>query len=110
LKNAKEVLALHLYGMEQEKLDIPEPTRIEDVKIEKGQTLALVEVFMPLYRIEMAQKLVRKQITLPAWLCKLADQANINYSMVCQDALINALGINPDEHQRLRIFRLPNKK
>jgi predicted RNase H-like HicB family nuclease len=37
LKNAKEALELHLYGMEQDGDEIPEPTDIRNIKLEKNQ-------------------------------------------------------------------------
>ncbi|WP_077616794.1 type II toxin-antitoxin system HicB family antitoxin [Caenibacillus caldisaponilyticus] len=49
-KNAKEAMALHLYGMEEDGEEIPEPSDIQDIKTEKNQAVVLVEVWMPPYR------------------------------------------------------------
>ena len=43
-KSATEGLSLHLYGMIEEGYDLPEPSRLEDIKLEENQALALIEV------------------------------------------------------------------
>lgn len=50
LKNAREVLGLHLWGMEQNREEIPKATAIQDITLEKNQVSTIVEVFMPLFR------------------------------------------------------------
>jgi len=85
--NAKEVLQLHLYGMEQDKDIIPEPSKIKDISIEENETIVLIEVFMPAFRDKMANKAVNKMVTLPRWLNELADQEKVNCSQIFQNAL-----------------------
>jgi predicted RNase H-like HicB family nuclease len=48
-KNAKEAMALHLYGMKADGEEIPESSDIQDIKTEKNQAVVLVEVWMPPY-------------------------------------------------------------
>ena len=43
-KNAYEGLALHLYGMIEDGEDLPAPSRLEDIPLEKNQALALIEI------------------------------------------------------------------
>lgn len=86
-KMAKEVLQLHLYGMEQDKDIIPEPSRIKDIRLEENETVVLVEVFMPAFRDKMNNKAVNKMVTLPRWLNELADRENVNCSQIFQNAL-----------------------
>ena len=47
LKNAKEALGLHIWGMEQDNEEIPVPSKITDLDLEPGQVPVLIEVFMP---------------------------------------------------------------
>ncbi|BCJ87056.1 type II toxin-antitoxin system HicB family antitoxin [Effusibacillus dendaii] len=44
LHNAKEAMALHLYGMEQDGDEIPEPTPISKLRPQANQAVVLVEV------------------------------------------------------------------
>ena len=47
IKNAKEALGLHLFGMEQDNEEIPDPTSAKEIRCEARETLVLVDVFMP---------------------------------------------------------------
>ncbi|MEC0370030.1 type II toxin-antitoxin system HicB family antitoxin [Paenibacillus chibensis] len=90
---AKDCLALHLYGMEEDGDDIPEPTRVPDVAVEPNQTVVLIDVWMPPFRDKMADRAVKKTLTIPKWLDDLAAEHKVNYSHVLQDALKTYLGV-----------------
>ena len=96
---AKEAMALHLYGMEEESLPIPEPSPISNLKTKRNQVIVLVEAFMPGFRREMEQQSMKKTLTIPKWLNKMAEDENVNFSQLLQDALKQRLGINEHEHQ-----------
>ncbi len=59
LANAKEALSLHLYGMERDKDDIPEPTPVNKLKAEKNQVVVLVETWMPIIRDAIENKAIK---------------------------------------------------
>ena len=50
VKNAREALGLHLWGMEQDNEPIPEATPITKISLKKNQIPVLVDVFMPAIR------------------------------------------------------------
>ncbi|HHW36799.1 MAG TPA: type II toxin-antitoxin system HicB family antitoxin [Bacillales bacterium] len=93
-KNAKEAMALHLYGMELDNDPIPTPTEINKIIKTENQAIVLVEVWMPPYRNEIENKSVKKTLTIPKWLDDLAQDHNVNFSHILQDALKNYLGIS----------------
>lgn len=93
VKNSKEAMALHLFGIEEDNLDIPGPTSIKNIKLKENQTLMLIEVYMPLYRDAIENEYIRKNCTIPQWLSKLAEEKKINFSQVLQIALKEKLGI-----------------
>jgi len=93
LRMAKECLALYLYDSEESDEVIPEPTRAVDVSVESSQTVVLVEAWMPPFRDEMAEKAVKKTLTIPKWLNDVAEENNVNFSRVLQDALKSYLGV-----------------
>ena len=93
LKNAKEALGLHIWGMEQDGDEIPEPTLIRNISVEKGQVPVLIEVFMPPIRERINSKFVKKTLSLPAWLASKADSDGVNCSKIFQNALMEYLGI-----------------
>ena len=94
VKNAKEALALHLYGMEEDKEELPFPTDVKDIETDKNQTLFLVEVYMPPFREKMKKNYVKKTLSIPAWLYAEAEHKGINLSQVLQNALTERLGLS----------------
>ena len=43
-KSAREGLSLHLYGMIEDEEELPVPSRLEDIALEKNEALALIEI------------------------------------------------------------------
>ena len=60
LKNAKEALGLHLWGMEQDGEEIPVPSPLTALKPAANQLPVLVDVFMPPVRERINNKFVNK--------------------------------------------------
>lgn len=94
LKNAKEALGLHIWGMEQDGEAIPKPSKITDLELAPGQVPALIEVFMPPVRERINSRFVKKTLSLPAWLASKADEDGVNCSRIFQNALMDYLGIH----------------
>lgn len=94
LKNAKEALGLHIWGMEQDGEEIPVPSKITDLNLEPGQIPVLIEVFMPPVRERINSRFVKKTLSLPAWLASKADEDGVNCSRIFQNALMDYLGIH----------------
>lgn len=93
VKSAKEALALHLFGMEEDSIDIPSPSSINNLKLDSNQIPLLVEVYMPLYRDAIESSTVKTTVTMPQWLKALAEKNDVNFSQVLQVALKEHLGI-----------------
>lgn len=94
LKNAKEALGLHIWGMEQDGEAIPEPSKITDLELASDQVPVLIEVFMPPVRERINSRFVKKTLSLPAWLASKADEDGVNCSRIFQNALMDYLGIH----------------
>ena len=92
-KMAREGLGLHLWGMEKDGDEIPEPTPVDSIEQEQGYVIGLVEVLMPPVRVELDNKPVKKTLTIPAYLNTLAEQKRVNFSRVLQTALKKELGV-----------------
>ena len=92
-RNAREAIGLHLYGMEQDHDEIPDPTPVTQLQPDEGGVVVMVEVFMPAVRDRMNNKSVNRTVTLPAWLNAAALERNINFSQVLQDAIKTQLGL-----------------
>ena len=94
LKNAKEALGLHIWGLEQDKEPLPAPRPITAFSLKKNQIPALIEVFMPPIRERIKTRFVKKTLSLPAWLAAKADEDGVNCSRLFQNALIEYLHLN----------------
>ena len=95
VKNAKEAMLLHLYGMEEDGEEIPNPTPFDKIKTKKNQTVILIEVFMPPFREKQHKKYVKKTLSIPSWINAEAEHAGINFSAVLQEALVSKLHLHP---------------
>ena len=96
-KMAKEALGLHMYGIEEDCDDIPNPTPINKIKLSKNQIPMLVEVYMPLHRLAIENQSIKKTLTIPQWLNKIAELNKINFSQVLQNALKEQLGLTKNK-------------
>ncbi|MEW9702364.1 type II toxin-antitoxin system HicB family antitoxin [Paenibacillus sp. SI8] len=96
LRMARECMALHLFGMESDGDEIPEPSSTQILRndLEPQQTLVLIDVWMPPFRDKMANRAVKKTLTIPKWLDDIAAEQNVNYSHILQDALKTHLGVS----------------
>lgn len=94
LKNAKEALGLHIWGMEQDGEKIPVPSKITDIMLEADQVPVLIDVFMPPVRERINSRFVKKTLSLPAWLASKADEDGVNCSRIFQNALMDYLGVH----------------
>ena len=93
-KNAKEALHLHLYGMEEDDEAIPASSDPAAIKLKQNQTLAMSEAWMPPFREKMANRAMKKTVTIPRWLNKKKEKEKVNYSHLLQNALKEYLGVS----------------
>lgn len=93
LRMARDALELHLYGLEDDGDEIPVPTPPEKIDVPQNAFVAPVEAWMPLVRDEMANRSVKKTLTIPKWLNDLAEERRFNFSHILQTALKERLGI-----------------
>lgn len=80
--------------------EIPEPSSLRDVELEKNEAAHVIDVFMPPVRERINNRLVKKTLSLPAWLADKADEAGVNFSKIFQNALIDYLD-TPEQDKRL---------
>ena len=97
VKQAREVLALHLWGMEDDDELPPAASSIKEISnkriLQENETYFLVDAFMPIIREKMANRFVKKTLSIPAWLNVQAENCGINFSQTLQKALKQELKI-----------------
>lgn len=89
VRNAREAMSLHLYGMEEDGEAIPAPGGLP--KTGPGETAVLITAWMTPFREQMRNQSIKKTLTIPAWLNAAAEEAHINFSQVLQNALKDVL-------------------
>ena len=88
MKNAREMLESALASYIDEGLALPAPSDIAELKAPDG-FVTLIQV-NPLPFVKN-NKAIRKNVTVPEWLVRLADREKVNYSEVLTQALESRL-------------------
>ncbi|MBR5016010.1 MAG: type II toxin-antitoxin system HicB family antitoxin, partial [Clostridia bacterium] len=66
----------------------PKASKISDVELEYDDGfVSLIVLDMDTYAEKYGKRSVRKNLTIPAWLNTFAEEQNINFSQVLQNAL-----------------------
>ncbi len=89
-ENAEDVLTLFLMDLEDEHVEIPTPSLNST---EGNKTVYVISADTKEYRIKFDNKAVKKTVSLPAWMSKMAEEKKINCSKVLQAALRVELNI-----------------
>lgn len=90
---AAEAASLHVYGMERDGEEIPAPSVSLPKAITEGMVVMPVTIHPDLYRMKRDNERVKTNITLPAWLKRIAEEQKVNYSRLLESALIDYLQI-----------------
>lgn len=94
ISNAKEVLQLHLFNLDEDGEEFNSATPIEVLKKQYNNDILIpIEIDLKAVRKALYFKSVPKNLTLPYWLKELAEQEEINFSETLQEALKQKLGI-----------------
>ena len=73
---------------EDKGMSIAPPTDQKDIPHDENDILSIVTVDTVAYRAETDTRAVRKNVSLPAWMVKMAEKRGINCSQVLQEALM----------------------
>lgn len=93
IEMARDAIGIMGIDYEDDGKPIPAPSDIHQISVSGNEILTLVDVDFAEYRRKNDIKTVKKNCTLPSWLCYEAEKANINFSQVLQNALKHELKI-----------------
>ncbi len=93
IEMARDAIGIMGVDMEDDGKTIPVATNVNDIIHNIEQIVSLVDVDFVEYRRKNEMKVVKKNCTLPSWLCYEAEKANINFSQALQAALKRELKI-----------------
>ena len=100
IEMARDAIELKCVSMEDDGMEIPSPSEICSLDVNKGTfaengatVISLVDIDSGEYRRKIDTKTVRRNVTIPSWLNYEAEHAGINVSRVLQEALMNVLNV-----------------
>ena len=101
---AVDCLAGYLYWQQQDNERVPEPSKLSEIDVNslmEELEIECEEFFVNMVTVDVKEyakvhfeKAVKKTLTIPAWLNKLALEQGVNFSQVLQDALKERLKCN----------------
>jgi len=94
IEMARDAIGIMGIDMEDDGKALPTPSAIHAIEKGANDLVSLVDVDFSEYRRKNDMKVVKKNCTIPNWLCYEAEKANINFSQVLQTALKKELRIN----------------
>lgn len=98
IRKAKEMLVDLVLEKEEQGQPLPLPSAPENINLfDEKDRIVFVEVYMPPFRNEAANKAVTKNCTLPKWLRDAGEEAGLNFSQLLQASIKEALGIKSIE-------------
>ncbi len=93
IEMAEDALCLMLYDREEDGEPIPQASDVKQVQRSTDDIVSLVRCDTMEYRKLYDNKSVKKTLTIPNWLNTLSERADINFSAVLQEALLEHLDI-----------------
>ena len=88
---AFDALGLTISDMKAEKEALPEASKPQDVELNSGEFLAIIEFDMMAYLKKNNSRAVKKTLSIPEWLNEEAIALGVNFSQVLQEALIQKI-------------------
>ena len=83
--------------------DVPPASEYQDIKVDdEDDFVSLIILDMGAYSDAHAQKSVRKNITIPAWLNAYGEAHHVNFSRVLQDALLSMTQKKRERHKNTK--------
>lgn len=88
-RNALNAIGLNLEGMDS----YPAPSEPDKIALEEGEFVVMLEFNLVDYLRRNDTRSVKKTLTIPSWLNRMAEENHINFSSVLQTALKKQLNI-----------------
>lgn len=92
IEMARDAIGLWGICQQDEGQEIPGPTTLSPI-CSSNDIVTIVDIDFAAYRRANDLRTVRKNVTLPSWLCYLAEAAGVNFSQVLQDGLKTKLHV-----------------
>lgn len=94
IEMAEDVLSITMCDREDENLETPKASEIDEIKHEKNEVISLIACDTLEYRKLYNNKAVKKTLTIPTWLNTIAEKNQVNFSSILQKALVEQLHLD----------------
>ena len=94
IEMARDAIGLMGIDMEDDHKPLPAARNTTEISVPANSIVTLVDVDFAEYRRKNELKVVKKNCTLPSWLCYEAEKAHINFSQALKSALKKELRIS----------------
>lgn len=91
---ARDAISVLGVSYEDRKQELPKPSELAELNCKANEIKTLVDADLGAYRRMLDNRAVKKNCTIPSWLNEKAEQANINFSAVLQEALKQRLQLH----------------
>lgn len=101
----REALGGHLWVMERDGDEIPEPSSLNTLKLDENEVAVLIDVHMQPIRLAQENRSVSRTITLPAWMNARAVEQGVNFSQALRKrwpTITNPQIIQPEKRNEVR--------
>lgn len=88
---AKDLLAGFLLGMIEDGENLPAPSSYPSISHEDSELVVPIEVDLSIYKDKFENKLVKKTLSIPAYLNTLGIEEGVNFSQLLTKALKETL-------------------
>lgn len=88
---AFKVLGACLVEMESVGEEIPKPSLPQDISLQGGEFVVIIEFDMLEYKKRTRSKAVKKTLSIPCWLNEEATALGVNFSQILQDGLVRVI-------------------
>ena len=89
---ARDLINLTIVELEDSGQVVPEPGSVS-YTLQNSEFISLVDAAPEKYRTYLKNLSVKKNCTIPKYLCDMAEKAGINFSKVLQEALMEKLNL-----------------
>jgi len=91
---AEDALKLEIFDLYSDKLEIPESSDVSNIKVGSNETVILVKVNLKKILKQYDNKSIKKTLSIPSWLNKMAEDEKVNCSQILQEALKEKFNIS----------------
>lgn len=91
IEMAEDAASGWIVGELEDGKEVPSPSRFTEIIPEEDAFVQYLVLDISEYSRKYGKKVVKKNLTIPAWLATRAQEQNVNFSKVLQDALIEKM-------------------